>query len=159
MEECLEHFTTAEILNVEEQWYCVRCKQLRPATKKITLVAEYMPKILIIHLKRFNARGEKLSSLVQFPIENFNLAPFVRRSGMSISDNFETHPLMYDLYAYTKHIGSTMPEMQIVIHSTDLLQTMALFAHHLSMASLLSLSLNNCLHGCILHVLMLDQVN
>ena len=52
---------------------CAKCKQKRRCTKKFSI--QKCPKILVLHLKRFSqARGRmKLSTHVDFPINNLKL--------------------------------------------------------------------------------------
>ncbi len=129
LDDCLRHFTTQEVLDVGEQWICGRCQQYRCATKKITLIPNHMPELLILHLKRFDAKGDKIASLVRFPITDLDMSRYVssecalRDPGagddanavMDFENDRESMPgelnsdsLVYDLFACTKHIGSTL---------------------------------------------------
>lgn len=96
LQECIELFTTEEILEEENPWYnthththphspgggqltevhgvcvcryCPVCKRHQLATKKLDLWS--LPEVLIIHLKRFSYTKfsrEKLDSIVDFPL-------------------------------------------------------------------------------------------
>ena len=52
LNECLNLFTKEEILDKDNEWYCNKCKEHKQATKKMELYKT--PKILILHLKRFD---------------------------------------------------------------------------------------------------------
>lgn len=67
--ECLSHFSNPE--RIEAAWECPRCKQKREADKKIVICK--LPRILIIHLKRFSLDGrwrQKLQTTVDFPLSD-----------------------------------------------------------------------------------------
>uniref|UniRef100_A0A674ALG1 Ubiquitin carboxyl-terminal hydrolase n=1 Tax=Salmo trutta TaxID=8032 RepID=A0A674ALG1_SALTR len=88
LQECIELFTTVEILEEENPWYCPICKKHQLATKKLDLWS--LPEVLIIHLKRFSYTKysrEKLDIIVDFPLR------------LVISC------LRYDLIAVSNHYG------------------------------------------------------
>ncbi|KAI0480517.1 ubiquitin carboxyl-terminal hydrolase-like protein [Xylariaceae sp. FL0804] len=79
LEECLDEFERKEILSEQDMWFCPRCKEHRRATKKLDLWKT--PDILIMHLKRFSSAGfrrDKLSTSVDFPVENLDIASRVQ---------------------------------------------------------------------------------
>jgi len=98
--DCIELFTRTEQLGPEDPWYCNKCKEHRQATKKFDLFK--LPKILVIHLKRFSYRNrywrEKIDCLVDFPLTDLDLTPFVLYD--------QDVPPIYDLYAVSNHFGS-----------------------------------------------------
>ncbi|KAH7853616.1 hypothetical protein Vadar_004756 [Vaccinium darrowii] len=83
-----------EILGPKDEWNCPNCKTDQPANKKLDLWR--LPKILIIHLKRFSNKKKKLETFVDFPIDDFDLSGIVRNS---------QQPHHYVLYAVIKHYG------------------------------------------------------
>ena len=95
---CLEKF--CEVKELEDKWYCQKCKNLVLAKKKIDLY--YVPKILIICLKRFvktTSKGfEKNETLIDFPINNLDLKDFIIGPDKEHSK--------YDLFANNQHFGS-----------------------------------------------------
>eukprot|EP00347_Sterkiella_histriomuscorum_P020920 403335950 len=118
LDTCLKAYSREELLTGQDQWYCKECKEQRDIHKKLELYK--LPKILIIQLKRFQSkRGagnskqggfmamamaqvlhqEKVSELVDFPVEGLDLRPFI------IDDSTDT-PIYYDLYAVSNHYGS-----------------------------------------------------
>lgn len=101
--DCLNHFKLTEKLDKDNEWYCSTCKKHQKAFKKLELY--YIPKNLILHLKRFEyssagryrTHAEKIGSLVDFPLEaldlqNFIIGPHNEQTG-------------YDLYANSQHFG------------------------------------------------------
>lgn len=106
--DCFDLFSTPEVLDKDNLWYCNKCKDQKQATKKMDVFK--LPKILIIHLKRFKTNkihsigkyyfsggSSKVSTLVNFPIEGLDL----RRYAMSKSDE----PPVYDLIGTVNHYG------------------------------------------------------
>lgn len=92
LKDCLAAFCSEEKLSEDELWYCKKCKAHQAAFKKMDLWR--LPKVLIIHLKRFSYSrmwGEKLSVPVNFPIRDFVL-PSCHKP--------------YELFAVSNHFGS-----------------------------------------------------
>ena len=83
----------------ESKWKCPKCKEYRDAVKKIDIWR--LPPLLIIHLKRFKYHGlwrDKITTHVDYPIENLNLEPYTStKSNTSLS---------YHLYAVSNHSGT-----------------------------------------------------
>eukprot|EP00644_Phytophthora_capsici_P009076 jgi/Phyca11/541366/estExt2_Genewise1Plus.C_PHYCAscaffold_60597 len=101
--DCLTKFTEREQLGEANTWYCPKCKNHVRAFKKFDLFS--LPKVLIFQLKRFryaqNAfymNRDKISTLVDFPIEDLDLSPFLIGPGNG------SEPV-YDLYAVSEHWG------------------------------------------------------
>ncbi|KAK6199323.1 peptidase C19, ubiquitin C-terminal hydrolase 2 [Scheffersomyces amazonensis] len=96
--DCLNTFSTPEILGEHDLWYCPRCKDHKRATKTIQLWST--GDILTIHLKRFHsarAFSDKIDMVVDFPIENLDISPYI--------SNPETGNNIYDLIAVDNHYG------------------------------------------------------
>lgn len=70
LEECLTHFSRKESL---EDYYCSTCEKHRNADVQISLWK--LPKVLVIHLKRFDMqnRVKKINRCLQFDITNLIL--------------------------------------------------------------------------------------
>ncbi|XP_055848161.1 ubiquitin carboxyl-terminal hydrolase 43 isoform X2 [Episyrphus balteatus] len=139
LEQCLEHYTKAETLSAEDAWRCPHCQQYLPVVKTLGLWS--LPDILVVHFKRFRqhhdkgADAAKLTTMVKFPLNSFDMAPHLARGMESSSvdslnsetthnsslrspwkktreqrnrvekDNRETR---YDLYAVCYHQGDTL---------------------------------------------------
>lgn len=97
--DCLKLFSTEEVLSAEDTWYCNRCKDHKQASKKFDIWK--LPPILVVHLKRFSYHSkyskDKIPTLVEFPLENFDLSEYV-------SDDEGKKPV-YDLIAVSNHYG------------------------------------------------------
>jgi len=100
MSSCLSAFTEEETLSEDNAWYCSKCKKFQMANKKIDLWR--LPDLLVIHLKRFSCSRRyrtKISSLVNFPLEDLNLKDW-------ISPNCRLkQTTKYDLYGVSMHSG------------------------------------------------------
>ncbi|MCQ2820418.1 MAG: hypothetical protein MJ252_24395 [archaeon] len=95
---CFERFTETEQLDQENEWYCKKCKKLQQAYKQLEIF--YLPKLLIIHLKRFRSGRyywDKNNSYVDFPVEGLDLKNFVTGP--------DKYSSVYDLYAVSQHYG------------------------------------------------------
>lgn len=111
IQDCLTEFTKEERLGEDDTWYCPRCKDHKQATKKVELWK--VPDILVFAFKRFSSgryTRDKIDDFVDFPLENFNLEPFVegakverRLAGQTGEEDPES--LIYDLYAVDNHYG------------------------------------------------------
>ncbi|EGC39715.1 hypothetical protein DICPUDRAFT_26301 [Dictyostelium purpureum] len=98
--DCLSIFTKNEELKKNDTWYCPDCKAHIEATKKLELWSA--PKILVIHLKRFQYtsythRHEKINYYVDFPLDNLDISKLVL--------NKSYPPPVYQLYAISNHMG------------------------------------------------------
>ena len=80
LERMFEHFLKEEQL--EDLFTCEKCKTKRKSNKKFQIWR--VPKILVIHLKRFHfgkTRREKIRQNVIFPVEGLDLKPFIEDLG------------------------------------------------------------------------------
>ncbi|CAB3993110.1 ubiquitin carboxyl-terminal hydrolase 15-like isoform X1 [Paramuricea clavata] len=96
--DCINLFLNKEKLSADDPWYCPSCKEHRQATKKFDLWS--LPKMLIIHLKRFSYNRfwrDKLDIKVDFPLTNFDMSKYVMNEGHP--------PAIYDLHAVSNHFG------------------------------------------------------
>ncbi|XP_027940412.1 ubiquitin carboxyl-terminal hydrolase 17-like [Vigna unguiculata] len=95
LEDALRQFTTAETLDGENKYNCVRCKSYEKAKKRMTVLEA--PNVLTIALKRFKSgKFGKLNKPIQFP-EILDLAPFM--SGTS-------DLAIYRLYGVVVHLDN-----------------------------------------------------
>jgi ubiquitin C-terminal hydrolase len=104
LEDCLDFLTQQEELDKSESYYCSKCKTHVSALKNFDLWA--VPDVLIISLKRFKdvqgsyfVHREKITNLVQFPVDTLDLSRFVK--GPTTTDA----PPIYTLAGVSEHIG------------------------------------------------------
>ena len=114
VETCLEHFILPE--NLGDLVYCNSCEK-KTRTKKQHTFAK-LPKILCLHLKRFDAaKNKKIENFVSFPSRGLNIGILwshwceVNRFGSSGFDKDEPMPsaepkILYDLFGTVNHIGN-----------------------------------------------------
>lgn len=79
LERLIEHFTKEELME-EDSIACPKCKKTK-FSKKLTFWR--LPRVLVIHLKRFNFgrfRRDKLDNAVKFPLKDLDLSQFVTKS-------------------------------------------------------------------------------
>jgi hypothetical protein len=103
LNDCLEHFRLTEKLGKNNEWYCKDCKKHQQAFKKLELF--YTPKLLILHLKRFEyssmgryrTYAEKINGNIDFPLDDLELSQHI----VGPDSNAK-----YELYAVSQHFGS-----------------------------------------------------
>ena len=121
----LEQYAMPEVLDTMNMWRCPTCKEDVQAVK--TLQIYTTPRILIIHLKRFEARNalwrDKLEQLVAFPLVGLELlgvqpapgsnpacAPTAAAadasSAASAAAAAPAPGVMYDCFSVVNHFGS-----------------------------------------------------
>lgn len=65
---------------------CDNCLNPQPACKQLSIVQP--PKLLIVHLKRFDAlKQSKINTHINFPLEDLNFYPFMQRRNPFSADN------------------------------------------------------------------------
>lgn len=63
--QCLNNYYKTDILDGQNKYNCGNCKRKNKAKKRSTI--EVSPRILVIHLKRFNWLGRKINEPVSYP--------------------------------------------------------------------------------------------
>ena len=101
IEKLFEEFSNEEKLDKDNLWKCPKCNKHSQATKKLELYN--MPKVLIIHLKRFN-NNKKINTFIDFPLTNLDLNKYINKESKGSSNNI--HELKYDLIGVINHYGS-----------------------------------------------------
>ena len=112
LKQCLEHFTATEVLSEQDTWYCSKCKQHVRAKKTLALWS--VPRLLVVHLKRFSEEEgyggrEKIDTHVNFPLEGLDMGPYLCGGGISCEDSeaAKKEAPIYDLYAVSNHYGGS----------------------------------------------------
>lgn len=97
---CLFNFSSIETLSRGDKFFCDKCCSLQEAQKRMKI--KKMPKILVVHLKRFKfieqlQQYKKLSYRVVFPLELI----------LQNTSHDAVHPdNRYNLFAVVVHVGS-----------------------------------------------------
>jgi len=97
---CLFNFSSIETLSRGDKFFCDKCCSLQEAQKRMKI--KKLPKILVVHLKRFKfmeqiQQYKKLSYRVVFPMELI----------LQNTSHDAVHPeTMYSLFAVVVHVGS-----------------------------------------------------
>jgi len=94
--DCFNKYTENELMENENAWHNEETKCTESVVKRIKFWS--LPKILIIDLKRYNNSNRKIQQLVQFPLENLDLSPYV--------NGYKKNEYKYDLYGVCNHSGS-----------------------------------------------------
>ncbi|XP_077119789.1 ubiquitin carboxyl-terminal hydrolase 50 isoform X2 [Ranitomeya variabilis] len=98
IQECLECFFQQVTLTSTNKIFCPFCKMKQNATLKVQIWK--LPRILILHLKRFEYKSHKkrkLQTSVDFPLNHLDLSPFL--SSCNVKQQ------KYKLYAVVNHFG------------------------------------------------------
>lgn len=101
LKDCISQFTNVERLGADDPWYCPKCKKHQQATKKFDIWS--LPKVLIIHLKRFSfsrSWRDKIDTLVEFPVNNLDMSKYVLNPAQK-----ERGQLTYSLIGVANHFG------------------------------------------------------
>lgn len=113
VELCLRHFTMPEFL--ADPVDCPSCGKKTP-TKKQHVVSK-LPKILCLHLKRFNAaQKKKIEDFVSFPSRGLNMGQYLphwcevsrvpTEADLVVADDATTPQIAYDLFGTVNHYGN-----------------------------------------------------
>jgi ubiquitin C-terminal hydrolase len=90
----LESFNQEVILSELDPWHCPKCKKYQQAISTREIWSA--PKILIIHLHRFNRSRAMVHIPVDYPVNGLDISNWV-----SLKEN---EPREYDLFAVVKYI-------------------------------------------------------
>ena len=101
LKDCFNLYTKQEKLSENDYWYCSKCKNHEPSTKKFDIWS--LPKVLVLQLKRFSYSGtyrNKIDTLVDFPLLDLDIKDYLIQTD---TDDICTK---YDLIAVSNHYGS-----------------------------------------------------
>ncbi|XP_046396294.1 ubiquitin carboxyl-terminal hydrolase 8 [Ischnura elegans] len=89
-------------------WNCPKCKEPRDASKKFDIWI--LPRILVIHFKRFTSDGwcRKRQTMVDFPLEDLDASQWVGSEVISSGYNptRRRNSVLYNLYGVSNHYGT-----------------------------------------------------
>lgn len=118
LDQCFTSYCEVEHMDATQAVHCTFCDKTRTATKQITFTRA--PQFLVMHFKRFRSTGERINSRLDFPLEGFDLEPYmVKPPTQAEADNVArtygaqalendastTPPYKYDAYAVVRHHG------------------------------------------------------
>ena len=95
---CLDLYVEGEILEGDNAWFNEKTKQKEGIRKTIKFWS--FPCILVIDLKRFNARNQKNQILVSFPLDDLDLSAYVI--------GYKKKSFVYELYGVCNHSGGVL---------------------------------------------------
>ena len=94
---CFDLLTEDTLLDGDNKWKYDKDSQYYTANQSIKIWK--FPPVFIIHLKRFTNMGLKISSKIDFPVNDLNLQDY--------GVGYEKFHSKYELYAISNHIGNT----------------------------------------------------
>ena len=95
--DCFELFTEPEYLEGDNAWLNEKTNQKENVKKQYSFWK--FPKIIVIILKRFSMDGtNKITDLIDFPLENLDLSKYVK--------GYHSDSYKYDLYGVCNHVGN-----------------------------------------------------
>ncbi|KNC29640.1 hypothetical protein FF38_08656 [Lucilia cuprina] len=80
LHDCMASFFSADELKGDNMYSCEKCNKLRTGVKYSRILD--LPEVLCIHLKRFRhdlSYSSKISSYVEFPLENFDMRSYIHK--------------------------------------------------------------------------------
>jgi ubiquitin carboxyl-terminal hydrolase 2/21 len=96
--DCINLYVEGEVLEGENAWKNEATGKKENVAKRISFWS--LPNILVVSLKRFNARQQKNQVFVDFPLENLDLSSYVI--------GYKKPSYKYDLYAICNHSGGVL---------------------------------------------------
>ena len=96
---CLDAHTSTELLEGDNQWFNEKLGDggaKQDAVKQLSFWS--LPTVLIIDLKRYNYSGNKNQRMVDFPLDELDMRPYVI--------GYDQHKYIYDCYAVCNHSGT-----------------------------------------------------
>jgi ubiquitin C-terminal hydrolase len=107
LDHCLEHFFVEETLDDNNLISCAQCNKLVHGVKSISFVK--LPPVLIILLKRFEDVFTKLTTNVDFPVNDLDMSSYLLPPSRFESEGEENataeKDCLYDLVALSTHVG------------------------------------------------------
>lgn len=94
--DCLDNFCRAELMEGENAWWNEKTNKKQTVQK--TTMFWSLPNYMVISLKRFNERLQKLNTMVDFPLTNADFAPYVC--------GYNRDSYVYDAFGVCEHVGN-----------------------------------------------------
>jgi len=96
--DCLDLYCIKEELKGDNAWFNDKLNKKQDVKKGIIFWS--LPEILIIDLKRWGDRGQKIYSLIDAPIDNANFVKYVK--------GYDKESYIYDLFGVCNHSGGSL---------------------------------------------------
>jgi ubiquitin C-terminal hydrolase len=96
--DCIDLYTTNEVMEGDNKWHDDKTDTYREVNKTIRFFS--LPDTLIIDLKRFGSNLRKNNVLVNYPLTDLDMSPYVI--------GYKRSSYKYDLYAVANHSGGVM---------------------------------------------------
>lgn len=93
---CLDEYTKNELMENDNAWFNEKTNTYQNVYKSILFWN--LPDILIITLKRYNNKNNKLRSVISFPIDNLNLSKYII--------GYNPNSYKYNLISVINHSGN-----------------------------------------------------
>ena len=100
LDACFEEHAAAEN---DVEWKCPICQENVAATK--TTAVTRLPDVLVVSLNRFNNDGYKIETLVEYPLDGFDMAPHC-------AVNSNGTKKLYDLVGVSNHYNRFSPAIR-----------------------------------------------
>ena len=97
LHDCFDLYVEGEVFENENAWFNEKTGKKENVKRKLSFWS--FPSILVIDLKRFNAKRMKLQNLVNFPLDNLDLSSYVI--------GYKKKSYIYELYGVCNHSGNT----------------------------------------------------
>jgi ubiquitin C-terminal hydrolase len=94
--DCFDLFTNTQILDGENKWKYDKDGKYYDIEKNLMIWK--FPNVLIIHFKRFDNNGQKINTLIDFPIDKLDL--------MKYCVGYEKKKSKFSLFGIINHIGN-----------------------------------------------------
>tara|TARA_Y100000389_G_scaffold184407_1_gene202827 strand:+ start:14062 stop:15111 length:1050 start_codon:yes stop_codon:yes gene_type:complete len=96
--DCMDEYCKKEELKGENAWFNDKLDQKQDVNRGIIFWS--LPEILIIDLKRWGDRGQKIHKLVDVPIDEVNFTKYVK--------GYDKNSYIYDLFGVCNHSGGSL---------------------------------------------------
>jgi ubiquitin carboxyl-terminal hydrolase 8 len=96
--DCIDLYCKPERLEEENAWYNEKTKKKEDVNKGIIFWS--LPNILIIDLKRFNNRNQKIHTNISIPLNSVDFSKWIY--------GYKKHSYVYDLYGACYHSGGVL---------------------------------------------------
>jgi len=96
LDQCIKTYLTPEELTGDNAWYNEETKQ----KEDVYMESGFwdIPRVFAVNLSRFSPLGQKIKHNIEFPIDEFDMSPYV--------SGYSPQRYLYELYGVINHIGN-----------------------------------------------------